>query len=40
MAGIGMRTMAEHKRDPELEWLDHVRPTGIVVAPVVLKSSA
>ena len=28
---------AEVKRDPDLEWLDHVRPTGLVVAPIVLK---
>jgi hypothetical protein len=25
------------KRDPDLEWLDHVRPVGLVVAPVLLK---
>ncbi|MGH7083935.1 MAG: hypothetical protein ACREFN_02975, partial [Acetobacteraceae bacterium] len=24
-------------RDPDLEWLDHVRPVGLVVAPSVLK---
>jgi hypothetical protein len=28
---------AEIKRDPDLEWLDHVRPVGLVVAPVLLK---
>lgn len=27
----------EVKRDPDLEWLDHVRPIGLVVAPVLLK---
>ena len=27
----------EIKRDPDLEWLDHVRPVGLVVAPVLLK---
>src|SRR5262245_13360555 len=29
--------VAELKRDPDLEWLDHVQPVGLVVAPVVLK---
>ena len=24
-------------RDPDLEWLDHVQPVGVVVAPVLLK---
>ena len=28
---------AEIKRDPDLEWLDHVQPVGLVVAPLVLK---
>jgi hypothetical protein len=28
---------ADIKRDPDLEWLDHVQPIGLVVAPVVLK---
>jgi hypothetical protein len=28
---------AEVKRDPDLEWLDHVQPVGLVVAPIVLK---
>jgi hypothetical protein len=28
---------AEIKRDPDLEWLDHVQPIGLVVAPVLLK---
>jgi hypothetical protein len=32
-----MRMAAELKRDPDLEWLDHVRPVGLVVAPVLLK---
>ncbi|MGO8973094.1 MAG: Eco57I restriction-modification methylase domain-containing protein [Steroidobacteraceae bacterium] len=27
----------EIKRDPDLEWLDHVQPVGVVVAPIVLK---
>jgi hypothetical protein len=27
----------ELKRDPDLEWLDHVQPVGLVVAPAVLK---
>jgi hypothetical protein len=27
----------EPNRDPDLEWLDHVRPVGLVVAPVLLK---
>jgi hypothetical protein len=27
----------ELKRDPDLEWLDHVPPVGLVVAPIVLK---
>jgi hypothetical protein len=27
----------ELKRDPDLEWLDHVQPVGLVVAPIVLK---
>jgi hypothetical protein len=27
----------EIRRDPDLEWLDHVQPVGVVVAPVVLK---
>lgn len=25
------------RRDPDLEWLEHVRPVGLVVAPVLLK---
>jgi hypothetical protein len=28
---------AETKRDPDLEWIDYVRPVGLVVAPVLLK---
>ena len=24
-------------RDPDLEWLDHIKPIGLVVAPVLLK---
>jgi len=28
---------AELKRDPDLEWLDHVRPVGLVVAPILLR---
>jgi hypothetical protein len=29
LAGIGVSAMAiEVKRDPDLEWLDHVRPSG------------
>ena len=28
---------AELKRDPDLEWLDHVQPVGLVVAPILLK---
>ena len=28
---------AEIKRDPDLEWIDYVRPVGLVVAPVLLK---
>jgi hypothetical protein len=31
----GMAT--ELKRDPDLEWLDHVQPVGLVVAPILLK---
>lgn len=27
----------EVRRDPDLEWLEHVRPVGLVVAPVLLK---
>lgn len=27
----------EFRRDPDLEWLDHVQPVGMVVAPVLLK---
>jgi len=27
----------EIKRDPDLEWLDHVQPVGLVVAPSLLK---
>jgi hypothetical protein len=27
----------ELKRDPDLEWLDHVQPVGLVVASIVLK---
>ncbi|MCZ7657704.1 MAG: N-6 DNA methylase [Xanthobacteraceae bacterium] len=29
--------MAEIRRDPDLEWLDHVQPVGLVVSPLVLK---
>jgi len=32
---IGMT--ADVRRDPDLEWLDHVRPVGLVVAPMLLK---
>ena len=28
---------AELNRDPDLEWLDHVQPVGLVVAPSLLK---
>jgi hypothetical protein len=28
----------EIKRDPDLEWVEHVRPVGVVVAPIVLKN--
>jgi hypothetical protein len=28
---------AEIKRDPDLEWIDYVRPVGLVVAPILLK---
>ena len=28
---------AEIKRDPDLEWIDFVRPVGLVVSPVLLK---
>ena len=28
---------AEIFRDPDLEWLDHVPPVGLVVAPTLLK---
>ena len=28
---------AEITRDPDLEWIDYVRPVGLVVAPVLLK---
>jgi hypothetical protein len=28
---------ADIKRDPDLEWLDHVQPIGLVVAPVLLE---
>ena len=31
-----MRT-AELRLDPDLEWLDHVQPVGLVVAPMLLK---
>jgi hypothetical protein len=37
VARIEMSAMAaETKRDPGLEWLDHVQPVGLVVAPVPL----
>jgi hypothetical protein len=29
--------MVEARRDPDLEWLDHVQPVGLVVAPNLLK---
>ena len=29
--------MAELQLDPDLEWLDHVQPVGLVVAPILLK---
>ena len=32
-----MAMATEIKRDPDLEWLDHVQPVGLVVAPVLLK---
>jgi N-6 DNA Methylase len=31
------RVVAELKRDPDLEWIEFVRPVGLVVAPVLLK---
>src|SRR5690242_5128458 len=34
-SGRGMTT--EIRRDPDLQWLDHVQPVGLVVAPVTLK---
>ena len=38
LAGVRVTRMAaELKRDPDLEWLDHVQPVGLVVAPVLLK---
>ena len=38
LAGIGVSAMAtELYRDPDLEWLDHVQPVGLVVAPSLLK---
>jgi len=38
MAGLGVSIMVEMRdRDPDLEWLDHVQPIGLVVAPSVLK---
>jgi hypothetical protein len=27
----------EPGRDPDLEWLDHVQPVGLVVAPLLLR---
>ena len=30
-------SLADYDRDPALEWLDHVQPTGLVVAPALLK---
>ncbi|MCB9943464.1 MAG: hypothetical protein H6851_07570 [Geminicoccaceae bacterium] len=27
----------EPRRDSDLEWLDHVRPTGLVLSPTVVK---
>ena len=30
--------MGRHYRDPDLEWLGHVQPVGLVVAPTVLSS--
>jgi hypothetical protein len=39
LARIRVSGMAvEIKRDPDLEWLEHVQPIGVVVAPVVLKN--
>jgi hypothetical protein len=32
-----MGMVADARRDPDLEWLDHVRPVGLVVAPMLLK---
>src|SRR6266508_1223553 len=28
---------ADLKRDPDVEWLDHVQPVGLVVAPILLR---
>src|SRR5438132_766672 len=28
---------AEIKRDPDLEWLGHVQPVGLVIAPLLIK---
>jgi hypothetical protein len=38
LAGFGVIAMARDlKFDPDLEWLDHVQPVGLVVAPTLLK---
>ncbi len=38
LAGFRMSAMAtDLNRDPDLEWLDHVQPVGLVVAPSLLK---
>src|SRR5262245_16393359 len=31
------RRLADARPDPETEWIDHVRPTGLVVAAAILK---
>src|SRR5205823_1265122 len=34
----GLSAMApELKRDPDIEWLNHVQPVGLVVAPILLR---
>jgi hypothetical protein len=37
LAGLELIPMSEQSQNPDVEWLDHVRPVGLVVAPSLLE---
>jgi hypothetical protein len=36
VAGFALIPMSEQLPNPDVEWLDHVQPVGLVVAPSLL----